>query len=375
MFTKPTRTDFPSIKDANFVCREFWLWILVIFLIIFRLYSVRPPYKDNDKIRLTARVSSEPLVFSDQQRITIERLKIYLPLYPEINYGDTVVVEGVVSGDKLKSPKLVKIFESQNFLFRVRNKIINFYKRSLPEPHSSLIAGVTLGSKSALPEKFWADLKKTGTAHVVVASGMNVTLVAGFLMGILVGILERKKAILAALAGVWVYALLAGFEAPIIRAAVMGSVAFSAQAFGKLSSASRALLISAAIMLLIYPFWIYDLGFILSFVATASLILFEAKVRRLIYFVPSIFKEGFSTSLAAQIGVAPIIFLAFGQFNPLSPLINALVLWTVPMMTVIGMLAGVIGGIFPILGRPILLLAYPMTLWFVTIIGMSIIGI
>lgn len=70
--------------------------------------------------------------------------------------------------------------------------------------------------------------------------------------------------------------------------------------------------------------------------------LFGGKINSLIYFVPSIFMESLSTSFAAQIGVAPILFITFGQFNPLSPIINALVLWITPAITVISEVVGII---------------------------------
>ena len=230
------------------------------------------------------------------------------------------------------------------------------------------MAGVTLGSKSSLPTHFWESLKLSGTAHVVVASGMNVTLVASFLMGILVLFLPRQRAVPVALLGIWTYSLISGFDAPIVRAAIMGSLVFSAQALGKLSSAARALILSALAMLIIWPHWLTDLGFILSFVATASLMLFERKVAHLVRFVPGIFREGFSTSLAAQIGVAPILFVTFGQFNLLSPIINALVLWTIPPITIIGGIGGIIGLMMPFFGKLILLLSYPLTSWFIWIV-------
>ena len=106
-------------------------------------------------------------------------------------------------------------------------------------------------------------------------------------------------------------------------------------------------------MLLINPGWISDLGFILSFAATLSLILFESKVRRYVRFMPSLIKEGFSTSFAAQILIAPILFFTFGQFNILSPFINALVLWTIPYITIIGMIGGVAGLIVSPVGKMI----------------------
>jgi len=344
-------------------------WIFLALLIIVRVVTTRPVYSDGDKVRISTRVSSEPIKYDTSQRLTLVGLKTYLPSYPEIGYGDKVVVEGIVRDGKLNDPELISLKSATGLLYRTRNNIIKVYQKSLPEPHASLLAGLTLGSKAGLPADFWELLKKTGTAHVVVASGMNVTLVASFLIGILVVLLPRRKAIPLALAGVWTYSLLSGFDAPIVRAAIMGSVAFTAQALGRLQAASRALFLSAALMLVIKPDWITDLGFILSFVATASLMLFERKIANLIRFVPGIFREGLSTSLAAQIGVAPILFATFGQFSLLSPIINALVLWTIAPITIIGGIGGILGLVSVTIGKAIIFLSYPLTTWFVWIVG------
>ncbi|OGM19319.1 hypothetical protein A2955_05085 [Candidatus Woesebacteria bacterium RIFCSPLOWO2_01_FULL_37_19] len=350
---------------------RYLLWIVLIFLLAIRFvyfYKTQRSYPNGTKVRITDRISSEPIRYEKSQYLKLHGLKIYLPLYPEITYGDRVVIEGLVEKDKLKEAKLVSVSENENYLYLFRENIINFYHESLPQPHSALVAGTVVGSKSDIQQEFWESLKKSGTAHVVVASGMNVSLVAGFLISILAGIVNRKKALIFSLIGVWVYAIFAGFDAPIIRAAIMGSIAFSAQELGRLGSSFRALLISAAAMLLINPGWISDLGFILSFAATLSLILFESKVRRYVRFMPSLIKEGFSTSFAAQILIAPILFFTFGQFNILSPFINALVLWTIPYITIIGMIGGVAGLIVPPVGKLILYLTYPLTSWFTAVI-------
>lgn len=344
-------------------------WIFLALLIFVRVMTTRPVYSDGDKVRITTKVSSEPIKYDTSQRLILVGLKTYLPNYPEISYGDRVVVEGIVEDGKLNNPELISLEPTTGILYKTRNNIIKVYQKSLPEPHASLLAGLTLGSKAGLPASFWETLKKTGTAHVVVASGMNVTLVASFLIGILILLLPRKKAIPLALVGVWTYSLLSGFDAPIVRAAIMGSVTFVAQILGRLQAASRALFLSAALMLIIKPDWITDLGFILSFVATASLMLFERKIASLIRFVPGIFREGLSTSLAAQIGVAPILFVTFGQFNPLSPIINALVLWTIAPITIIGGIGGIIGLVSVTAGKAIVFLSYPLTAWFVWIVG------
>ena len=150
----------------------------------------------------------------------------------------------------------------------------------------------------------------------------------------------------------------------------MLSAAFLAQIFGRINSVWRTLSLSCLIMLAINPLYLNDLGFILSFVATSSLVLFQKRVEKRIMFVPKIIRESLSTTLAAQIGVTPILFASFGQFNLLSPLINVLVLWTVPFIMVIGLVGGVVGLIIPFLGRLILYLSYPLTWWFIKIVSL-----
>ena len=350
--------------------RENIFWLVIILLVLFRYFSSLPSYKTGQKLRITSKVLVEPIQYDDSQYIKLVGIRFYLPKYPEVNYGDNVIVEGIIEDGKLKNPVLINLEENTGIIYKVRKKLVLFYHRALPEPHASLVSGLVLGSKANIPTEFWDQLISTGTVHVVVASGMNVTLVAGFLLTMTILILPRQKAVILALVGIWIYALLSGFDAPIIRAAIMGSLAFSAQALGRVNLAWRALFLSALLMLLVNPSWITDLGFILSFVATASLMLFEAKIRKLVYFVPAIFREGLSTSLAAQIGVTPILLLTFGRYSFISPFVNALVLWTVAPITVIGMTAGIVSIITMPIGKLILFLTYPLTSWFIWIVNL-----
>ena len=348
--------------------KSFFIFLLLISLIFLRYFLTKPAYKDGQKVRITGKITTVPIRYSDAQRLTLAGLKFYLPRFPEISYGDKIVVEGVVDGKKLKGPELKEITNGKSFLTDFRQKIISFYQKTLPEPHASLVAGITIGAKSSLPADFWEGLKKTGVAHVVVASGMNVTFVAGFLMAALALFLSRRRAIPFVFAGIFLYCALAGFEAPIVRAGIMGALAFLAQETGRVAASFRILAISALVMLIIRPDWLGGLGFILSFLPTDSLIVFQERIEKRLKRLPEIIRENFSTTLAAQIGVAPILFVTFGYFNILSPIINVLVLWTVPPIMIIGAAAGVLGLIIPALGSLILYLAYPMTWWFVAVV-------
>lgn len=89
-------------------------------------------------------------------------------------------------------------------------------------------------------------------------------------------------------------------------------------------------------MLLFNPEYLFDVSFQLSFAATLGVLFFtgffESKFRK----SPKFLRDSLATSLAAQILVVPLIFYYFGQVSLMSPIVNTLVLWTVPVSTVIG---------------------------------------
>ena len=361
------KTYFLKIPRQIFL-RDSLLFLVIGVVIFLRYVTTRPVYKNGQNIQITSLVLSDPIKYPTSVFLKLDGLKIYLPVGSDISYGDKIVVRGVINDGKLEKAKLLSVEERRVFLSGFRNSLISFYQSILPEPMAGLLGGIVLGAKGALSSGFYEQTKNVGVAHVVVASGTNVSFVISFLLGITTFFFSRKKAIPFVVLGIILYLFVSGFDPPLMRAFIMASVLFISQIKGRLVSSWRILIITAFIMLIYKPDWISDLGFILSFVSTASLMLFEAKIRNYLKKVPEVLKEGLSTSLAAQIGVSPIIFVTFGKFNLLSPLVNALVLWTVPFIMVLGAVGGVVGLVFPFLGKIILLLLYPLLWWFVHIV-------
>lgn len=346
-------------------------WSLVIILILvapFRYFSSRPVYKNGDTIKISTTVFSDTISYGSYQTFSAAGIKIYLPAFPEIFYGDKIVVEGVVEDGKLKKAKLISKSSFSGFGSRLRRDILSFYQKVLPQPVSGLIGGITLGSKGGLTVEFWEKAKTTGVAHVVVASGTNVTFVISFIFGVASFFLPRRRSISIVILSIILYLFLSGFQAPLIRASIMAGVTFLAESSGRLVKSFQNLFLTAGVMLAVEPDWITDIGFILSFVSTASIMLLGKRVKNLLKVMPPFLREGFSTSLAAQAGVAPVLFVTFGQFNLLSPLINAFVLWTVPYIMILASLGGVLGLVFPALGKLILLICYPLGWWFTEIV-------
>ena len=340
-------------------------YFFLLLILIVRIFLYAKSDLTGNKIVIRSRVLREPSIYDTSQLIRLQDYRAYVDKYPEIYYGDIVELAGIVNGKKIEGAQVVKVLRSNNLLFTLRKKLISNYLNFLPLPHSAIVAGVTLGSQGSIPEELWDNLTRTGTAHIVVASGTNVTYTAVFLLAILLTFLNRRKALQITFVGVWLYVAMSGFDPPLVRAAIMGSIVFFGQIFGRVINTLNILFVSIFLMLLFSPSYIYEIGFWLSSLATFSLIVLEPKIYPLLSIIPEIIRKDFSTTLSAQIAVTPIILYTFKQFNILSPIYNVLILWTVPPIMILGAISGLLGLLSPFLGHASSLLIYPFTSWFI----------
>jgi len=89
-------------------------------------------------------------------------------------------------------------------------------------------------------------------------------------------------------------------------------------------------------MLLISPLILFDIGFQLSLTATAGILLIYPLLKEKRVFDFPVFGDDLATTLAAQIGVTPILLANFGNLSWFSPFINALVLPLIPLLMNLG---------------------------------------
>jgi len=325
------------------------LFISLIFLFWFwRYQAVKPPeIPEGAEVRIRGVLREEPASSAGQsQTFHLQGIRVRTSRFPEYHYGDYLMAAGAIQAGRLNYPE-IQILEMRGekpgvmvWLLKFRQKIETIYNQVLSEPQASLLSGIVIGRKRGLPFDFSQALKKTGTMHVVVASGANISLAAQPLLNGLAGILPRPLALSGALVFVWLYALMAGGEAPVIRAAIMASLALLAQLTGREKKSSWSLLLAASLMLLVKPLLVFDLGFQLSFGATLGILLFYPRWRPFFQKL-KFFGNDLATTLAAQVFVLPLIYFHFRQISWISPFVNALVLWTIdPLMKLGGLIAG-----------------------------------
>lgn len=356
--------------------------VLILRLAVF--FANFKPYSEGQIVSFEARVTSQPKVSSRGQQISLslpnsQRVSIRFALVPEISYGDVLRIEGKIkyfevdNGSKIASinyPEfdLIEKGVDSNLILKVREDIINLFSSSLEPKYSALVLGITFGIKQEMPQDFHDKLEKTGLLHVIAASGMNITMVGGFLMSLFAIFLKRQFALVLTMLGIVFYAFMAGLEPSIVRASIMGILVFAAQLTGRQNSSFLGLFIAAFLMLFKNPSLIYDIGFQLSFMATLGLIylrpLFFLKHNLKKVIEKSFIGDDLATTISAQIFTLPILLINFGSYSLISVLVNALVLWTVPIIMIIGGVSGVLGLIYDPLGYVLSYLSIPFLLYF-----------
>ena len=203
----------------------------------------------------------------------------------------------------------------------------------------AVLAAMTLGDKSALTKELRETYAVTGASHILALSGLHLGIIYLLLSRLT---LQRRRYWLSqvvVIVSIWAFVFLTGLSTSIIRSATMISIYALFSVAGRHRSPVNLLCFTAILMLLVSPSALYDIGFQLSFSAVLSILL-------LMPLFESLLPEGFlvshpwlryiynmvGVSLAAQIGVAPLIAYHFGRFSTYFLLTNFIV---IPAATII----------------------------------------
>lgn len=375
-----------ALKVTGVIRLSFWIGFLVIGI---RLVLVSGSIQDGhisewngERVRIRSIVTSDLSVghenvgvavsarevceivdgdVCDSWEATEGKFRTWLPRYPKIREGDVLILEG-----KLEEPEefvegtfsYIEYLEGREIYsvmyrpiveysgeqeiwppFRLivdfREYCIGKINRMLPEPHSSLLAGMLLGVRKGMPEEFSEALQRTGTTHVIAASGYNVTVVVQAVFSSL-SFLHRKLRIWLSMGAIWVFVVLAGASPPVVRAGVMGSISLLGMVLGRMSVVHVGLPLSAAVMIVADPGMISDLGFQLSFVSTCGLVYLVPVLRRLLPWIPDWLEDSTLVTVSAVIATLPLIMYSFGRFSLIAPVANFLVLPVISVVMGVG---------------------------------------
>lgn len=371
-------------------------------------------FYNGQKILLQGTVVEEPEIKAASARYVIGKIKmggvnlrsrllITARFYPEYRYGDFLEIEC-----KLKKPEPFDGFEYDKYLSRydiystcsfpkitlleqnkgsaIRAMLLDFKKhftsrleKILPATPAALAAGLLTGERSGIPEELKDKFSITGLSHILAVSGFNITIIgwAIYWVSARAPFMNRRRAFWLALGIIFCFVLIAGFEASIIRAAIMGSLVLIAEQAGRRRSGLNLLLLAAAVMLLINPklFWL-DIGFQLSFLATFGLLEVSPRIEKYFLWMPKTLelRKTFAATISAQIMTLPIIASSFGIMSLIAPLTNIIVLPLIPYIMLFVLIAGIGAMIFIKLGTVLALIPL-ILIWYVIFVARFFSGI
>lgn len=250
---------------------------------------------------------------------------------------------------------------------RITEYSANKYRKFVPEPESSLVAGIVLGYKNDIGQKFYEQMVKSGTIHIAVASGYNIMLVGGTVLSICFWFMKRKYASIVATIAMLFYALMAGGEPPVVRAVIMASAVFLAAAIGRRTISWWILIVTGWLMVLVEPLLLVNVSFQLSMAASIGLMALEPAIGNYLRKRSEKISEvlggsGLLTSVSTMITTAPIIWWHFGRMSWIGILSNILILPLVPVLMIFG--AGM-----QVLPRVFSWPTYVIAHWMVAVIG------
>lgn len=333
-----------------------------------------------EKIEIEGLIVDEPDVRDTSVRLVMMpdnskyKILVTVPQGDDFYYGDIVSVSGLLEspenfetdtgrefdyvsylkkdgiGYQMYRPKISLVshghgsFLSRN-LFRFKKAFIENLQRAIPEPHSSLAAGILLGAKHSLGKELTLAFRQSGLVHVVVLSGYNVTIVAEFIVKIF-SFLPKFAGVAGGIFGIIVFALITGSGATVIRASIMSCIALVGRSTGRTYDIMRALFLAATVMVFHNPLILLsDPSFQLSCMATFALVVCSPFFEKHLHFLPEKFaiRATTASTLATQVFLLPLLIYMTGMVSIVSLVTNLLVLLAVPAAMGVSFVVGMVG--------------------------------
>lgn len=219
-----------------------------------------------------------------------------------------------------------KQFSLYSIAVNVRKAMKSSLDALLPENTSSLCKAVLLGDKQALSYDIKDDFSKTGTSFLIVVSGMHLSIIAGFILFLLKNIIKNRYALASViLAIVFCFMAVTGFTPSVVRSGIMLILTYCSKAVFRRTDGLNSLGTAAIVLTMFNPFAVGDIGMLLSFSATAGIVLWANKIE--FYLCRKLHLKGkhklirgvinlISVSLSASLWIIPITTIAFHRVSP-----------------------------------------------------------
>ena len=245
--------------------------------------------------------------------------------------------------------KILEKASKKSFTFygaKMREKLLSIYRScEFSEQSLAVLEALTLGYKSDLDEETISKFQKSGSMHILAVSGLHtgiIVLILDFLLKFL-DYSQRGRILKFFLTIVllWLFAMITGFTPSVSRSALMFSFFAFSKVLNRHSSSYATLAFSCFVLLVINPFLIFNVGFLLSYSAVLSILavvpLFDRFLLKVNFVTDSVlvcvsknianyFIQLLCVSISAQVGTGILSMLVFRIFPVYFMLTNLIVI-------------------------------------------------
>lgn len=261
-------------------------------------------------------------------------------------------------------------------LYLIREKLAESFDRGLPSEDAGVMKAMLLGQKSDLDEEIKGLYQRGGIAHILAISGLHITFL-GMGMYRLCKKIKLPPAICALLSLGFIigFGRMTGSGASTVRSIIMFALFLLAGTCGRTYDLLTAAAVSAAVLLIYRPRYVYHSGFLLSFGAIMGIALVAPFLRDVFPKEPPTKKmtlpqnrreklwkklckktgSSLITGMAVLVATLPVQLYFFYTASPYSCFLNLLVLPFAGALLAAGFWGGILGCIFPA-GCPVFLL-------------------
>jgi competence protein ComEC len=232
------------------------------------------------------------------------------------------------------------------YALQTRQNLVKKLQANMKDTAAIAVAStLILGYKADLSNDILQAYSKTGTIHILSVSGGHVAIIY-LLLSWMLGFLKRYKngkvfMAVTIISLIWVYALLTGFSPAVCRAAIMLSFIIVGKTYSRYINTLNILAVSAFALLLYDPFLLADIGFQLSYLAVAGLVVLQPVIYNWLSVKNRVADKiwmACSVSLPAQIITFPLSAYYFHQFPVYFLLSNLLIIIPVSIILYAGIL-------------------------------------